>query len=501
MFVSEQSRDIAVNSVDLSIPKIANLSRTVCIVAVLCVAGIVALHGQTLTTLATFPTYNTTPYGLVQGTDGNFYGTTAHGGLFSQGSVFVVTPSGVLTTLYSFCAQQTTTCPDGYWASPNLILGTDGNFYGTTQFGGTGVNCNPNIVAGCGTAFRITPTGSLTTLHSFTGNEGTSPLGLIQGIDGNFYGVTSQGGANNVGTIFRMIPTGALQTLYQFCSQSNCTDGGGPSGPLVEAGDGSIYGTTGGGGDPNNPSGVFFKITLTGQFTTLVTVGHSPSGTIALGDDGNFYGTGSRFQEVFEVTPAGSLAFLSHGACCFPYAGLIQGSDRNFYGTAYVGGSNNDGLPCQNLGCGMIFNVTPQGVLTPIYNFCSQSNCSDGYFPLAGVMQGTNGLFYGTTVVNDGTNGGGTVYSLNIGLGPFVRTVQTIGWVGENVIILGNNLLGSRSVKFNGTPAQFIVLSDTEIIATVPNGATTGLVQVVTPSGTLNSNPIFRVLPLLRHPY
>jgi uncharacterized repeat protein (TIGR03803 family) len=113
-------------------------------------------------------------------------------------------------------------------------------------------------------------------------------------------------------------------------------------------------------------------------------------------------------------------------------------------------------------------------------------------------VQATNGNFYGTTSAG-GANNDGTVFSLSVGLGPFVETLPTSGMVGTAVIILGNNLTGATSVTFNGTPAKFtVVSSSTEIKTTVPSGATTGKVKVTTASGTLTSNQTFRVTPQIK---
>ena len=134
-----------------------------------------------LTTLSSLPSATGRyPYaGLVQGTDGNFYGTTSKGGANNHGSVFKITPTGALTTLYSFSGS------DGAYPYANLVQGTDGNFYGTTYQGGTG--------GGYGTVFRITPAGTLTTQYTFRIVDGANPMaGLVQGTDGNFYGTTSR---------------------------------------------------------------------------------------------------------------------------------------------------------------------------------------------------------------------------------------------------------------------------------------------------------------------
>jgi uncharacterized repeat protein (TIGR03803 family) len=159
-----------------------------------------------------------------------------------------------------------------------------------------------------------------------------------------------------------------------------------------------------------------------------------------------------------------------------------------------MGGHSNLCNPRERDGCGTIFKITLSGALTTLHSFCSQNECTDGSSPEGGLIQGTNGDFYGTTS-SDGADGGGTVFSLSVGLGPFVKTQTTSGQVGAGVNILGTDLTGATSVTFNGTAATFTVVSQSLITTTVPTGATTGTAKVVTPSGTLSSNVPFRVLP------
>jgi uncharacterized repeat protein (TIGR03803 family) len=459
------------------------------------------------------------PYaGLVQGTDGNLFGTTFGGGCGEKGegegcgTVFKITPGGRLTTLYEFCTQDGDECTDGVNPYAGLVQGTDGKFYGTTAYGGTGYG------NGDGTVISITAGGKLTTLYSFCsqgGNgctDGAEPeAGLVQGADGYFYGTTLRGGANvNIdldGTVFKVTPDGNLTTIYSFCSQGGdeCTDGYYPTAGLVQGNDGKFYGTTSRGGAKN--AGTVFSITPGGMLTTIhsfctqndCTDGKYPQAALVQGADGSFYGTDD--NTVFKITPSGNLTTLyqfcppdSNKAPCpegeLPVAGLVPGADGNFYGTTEYGGVIAGHC---SLGCGTIFQVTPKGELTTVYDFCSQTDCADGELPMAGLVQGTNGTFYGTA--EGGANGYGTVFSLSMGLGPFVATEPTYGKVGTPAKILGTDLTGATSVTFNGTAATFTVKSKSEITSTVPTGATTGTVQVVTPGGTLSSNAPFRVIP------
>jgi uncharacterized repeat protein (TIGR03803 family) len=163
---------------------------------------------------------------------------------------------------------------------------------------------------------------------------------------------------------------------------------------------------------------------------------------------------------------------------------FVQATDGNLYGTTHGGGVSA-------LNHGTIFRITPNGTLTTLYGFCSQSGCIDGAYPIA-LIQATDGNLYGTTE-SDWPNDYGTVFTLYVGLGPFVETLPTSGKVGAAVKILGTNLTGATGVTFNSAAAVFTVVSPSLITTTVPAGATTGKVQVVTPSGTLSSNVPFRV--------
>jgi len=184
--------------------------------------------------------------GLTLGMDGDIYGTTASGGSNSKGVVFKLTPSGRVITLYNFCSQPG--CSDGSLPLASLTLGIDGSLYGTTSGGGT---ASSYCSTGCGTVFKITSDGAFTTLHSFDCVDGDNPgAALVQATDGYLYGTTSFGGssgcneANNAGTVFRITPKGVFKTLYSFCARFYCLDGANPDGTLIQALDGTLYGTT-----------------------------------------------------------------------------------------------------------------------------------------------------------------------------------------------------------------------------------------------------------------
>jgi uncharacterized repeat protein (TIGR03803 family) len=473
-------------------------------------ATAVALPAQTFKTLRSFDDTDgwSLRAGLVQGVNGNLYGTTYYGGADNYGTVFEISPSGTLTTLRTFDST------DGGYPSAGLVQATNGNLYGTTYGGGAHAH---------GTVFEITPSGTPTTLHSFAGypSDGALPYAeLVQGTNGNFYGTTESGGAHNYGTVFEITPAGKLMMLYSFCSKTNCTDGYAPYASLVQGTDGDFYGTTLYGG--TDGYGTVFEISLSGTLKTLYSFhrtddGASPYAGLVQATSGDFYGTtelggtGSACTggcgTVFKISPSGTLTTLysfDHGEGAvidgaFPYAGLVQGTDGDLYGTTPNGGVKGLSEYCEHQGCGTVFKITPGGTLTTLYRFCLEGDCPDGSSPLAALIQDTDGSFYGTTETGGTSSacagGCGTVFSLSVGLGPFVETLPASGAVGAAVKILGTDLTGATKVTFNGKAATFKVASSSEITATVPADATTGTVKVIDPSSTLSSNVPFRVTP------
>jgi uncharacterized repeat protein (TIGR03803 family) len=468
--------------------------KKVCGVFAICVAASLTLSGSSAAqTFRLRHAFNGTdganPYaGLIQGTDGNLYGTTIDGGVNGGGNVFKLTPGGKLISLYDFCSQPN--CADGQYPVTTLIEGADGNFYGTTQSGGPDND---------GTVFKITPTGALTTLHSFNGNDGAAPYGsLMLANNGDFYGSADVGGPNGAGTIFTITPGGALTTLYNFCSRGRCTDGQYPAGQLIQGSDGNLYGVTHAGGSYANCNvdgcGTIFKMTLNGKLTTLhtfdATNGEYPYGGLIDDGQGLFYGTtasGGVANDgiIFTVTVSGDFSTLysfSGPDGAEPY-GMLLGSDGNFYGTTLYG--YGDG-PYPR---GSVFEITPAGTLTNLHTFDGRH----GKNPYSGLVQHTNGTFYGTAYFG-GHDGNGIIFTVSTGLAPFVETQPASGNVGVAVTILGTNLRGATGVSFNGTAAAFSVVSNSEILTNVPAGAKTGTVTVTTPkNGTLKSNVVFRV--------
>jgi uncharacterized repeat protein (TIGR03803 family) len=467
--------------------------KSSCAVFLLWVAAAIASPAQTFTVLHSFDgTHGGSPSGaLVQGTDGNFYGPASIGGptgICSSGcgTLFKITPGGALTTIHDFNGRG------GFYPIGALVQTPGGSFYGATAGGGNnGVKCYIFKQSGCGTLFELTSGGSFTSLHSFDNSDGNEPMGLALGNNGNFYGVANSGGTDNNGTVFETTPGGTFTLLFNFALTAAYPWG------LTAATNGNFYGTAEYGGTESE--GQVFEVTPSGTVTTLYsfcaggdcTEGAYPLTGLIQGTDGDLYGTtylggtsgnGAIYQLTLSGTATSLYSFPSQDFAQIP---LAQGTDGNFYGVTLQGGANDDGV---------IFEITPDGTLTSLYSFCPLSGCPDGAYPSSPLIQGTDGLFYGSTIAG-GAIGYGTVFSLDVGLGPFVETLPALGRTGAPVKILGTDLTGATSVSFNGTPATFTVASPSLIRTNVPTGATTGQVQVTTPSGTLNSNVVFRVAP------
>jgi uncharacterized repeat protein (TIGR03803 family) len=474
----------------------------------LCATAVPNLPAQTFTTLYSFCAQSGCPDGeypdgaLLQAADGNLYGTTYNGGNVLGGTIYKITTSGALTTLHDFCTPSGV-CPQNIGPETPLIQSSNGRFFGTT-FGEAERAGFPGAI------FEIAG-GRVKTLHHFCSQrgcrDGENPAGVIQGERGELYGTTEFGGkcgySAGCGTVFKITPEGMLTTLYDFCENggTECADGQYPVAGLVQGANGDFYGTTYFGGNLSN--GTVFKMTPNGTLTTLHTfctqVGCPDGDIVVVGltlANGDLYGVtqggGSECFDlngcgtIFKVTPVGVFTTLytfcqAEGTCtdgATPVPQLVEGSDGNLYGATAQGGP---------LGVGTIFRVTPSGALTTLYGAGATT-----------LMQDTNGDFYGTTSMGGAycpPSGCGTIFRLSVGLGPFVKTRPASGTVGSAIKILGTNLTGATAVTFNGTPvASFAVNSSGSAISTtVPDGATTGKVQVVTPNGTLSSDLVFRV--------
>ncbi|MGA7414266.1 MAG: choice-of-anchor tandem repeat GloVer-containing protein [Bryobacteraceae bacterium] len=297
---------------------------------------------------------------LFQAANGDLYGMTYYAGdnTFCPnqcGVIFKMTLSGTLLTLYSFCPDgKGILCTDGEQPyGVGLIQAPDKHFYGTTTYGGSIKAIDWRIDYGCGTVFQITPSGTLTTLHTFCADGSLPMTGLTRAFNGDFYGTTTSGGTGcagngGCGTVFKITASGTLTTLYSFCTQTGCPDGKGPNTALIQADNGDIYGTTPSGGATGG--GTIFQITKAGTLTTLY-----------------------------------SFCALTGCADGKNSTGLIQGSDGNLYGTTSAGGAYGEGT---------VFEFT-DGMLTTFYSFCATSGCPDGASPNA-LVQHTNGAFYGT---------------------------------------------------------------------------------------------------------
>ncbi len=374
---------------------------------------------QTLTTIATFNGVNgAQPTALIQASDGNYYGTTEDGGS-GYGTIFQLTAAGTLTTMYTFSpATGNAQLPGPDGAAPfALTQGADGNFYGTTSLGGTN-----DLPYGGGTIFKITPTGVLTTLYSFTMSDGNSPRGsLLHASDGNFYGITTEGGSGLLGTLFQITPSGMLTVLHNFSFLD-----GSPMGGLVEGADGNLYGCSG---------KMVYKLTLAGVFTSFYSFsGSGPIGPLIIGTDGNFYGTTS--ETIFQLTPGGILKTIyefSSSQGWEPFA-LLQASDGNFYGLL------------QNIGPGTIFRVTPAGVMTTMQKF----NGLDGSYMGPGeLMQGSDGNLHGGTL-DGGSDNDGVLFTLTLSSEVQPPSVVT----GSASMVTNHTAMLSASISPNGGDTQ-----------------------------------------------
>ena len=453
---------------------------------VLFVAAAIHASGQTPSLLYSFDPVNNGIFGpfppslMTQGPDGNLYGTTDSGGANSRGGIFVVTPSGSETQIHDF------TSPDGAHCNLGLTLGNDGSFYGACFDGGTNNE---------GELYKVTAGGVLTPLYSFTdlAGDGAEPNAPpIQAADGNFYGTTVAGGAHGDGTIYKMTPSGSVTIIHSFLYPP---EGGSPGSALVQGSDGNFYGTT-------EEGGGVFQVTTAGKLTVIhalsVSEGELPLGALIQGSDGNFYGTSSLGGSagdgtIFKVSSAEKFTVLHNFDPTVdgqgdPWAGLLQTSGGNYYGVSF-----RSGKPAQNQ-YGGIYTLTSKGVYSSLYLF----DGTVGANPASAIIQHTNGLLYGNAQ-NEGGFNVGTIYSLDIGAMPFCKPIVPSGKIGTVVGILGQNFSSSSVVKFGGVTATAVsVIGPDFLTATVPTGALTGTITVTTGEVKLTSPQTFKVLPTVK---
>ena len=417
--------------------------------------------------------------GLIQAPDGNFYGTTNDGGTTSNyGIVFRMTPAGQMTTLVTLNSGSS---PIGADSAAALVVGTDGSLYGVTQNGGTSFN---------GAIFKVTTSGTFTPLVSFTGTTGSylgsSPrAALTQASDGNFYGTTAAGGAGGFGTVFKMTPAGVLTTLIQFTGTTGTYPGATPIGALAQGADGALYGTTSAGGANN--LGTAFKITTSATFTSLAAftgttgtvLGSSPKGALVQLANGNFYGTTQsggtgNFGTVFQMTPAGVLTTLVNlsGITGSTLGATPQGSLILGDDGALYGTNNSGGLNNN----GTVFKVTPSGLFTTLVNFTAA--------PAFGrLIQGANGTLYGATFGGGGAAGYGTLFSAPINGAPtrlttLVPVSGTTAWNARAGLLLGGD------GNYYGTSAAGGALNNGSVFSLTPSGTFSTLISFTGSSGS-----------------
>ena len=427
---------------------------------------------------------------LAQGQDGNLYGLTIDGGNSGEGTVFSVVLPGKEVGLASF-ADST----GGVHCNTGLTVGTDGSFFGTCPGGQSPYNF--------GTIFNADSTGKLSTLYAFSGSDGQNPeVGRpILGADGNYYGVTELGGAYNGGTAFVMTPDGHLSTLYNFGGVTG--DPVSPSGSFIQGSDGNFYNTSLSGGKLGG--GTVFRMTATGQVAVLhdfpsksTTDGTTPMGGVVQAHRGTLYGVtfsggSENLGTVYAVKSSGKEIILhsfssSTDLASSPCDPLTIAIDGNLYGVA---ASSVNGT----YGNSIAFEVTPTGAFTVLHQF---DPAGDGTKASSPLLLDTNGVFYGVAEAG-GTGGEGTLYSLNMGLHPFVNLSPAMGPVGATIGIYGQGFSAKTKVLFAGTPASFTPKGANYGLAVVPAGASSGYVRVRTPGLAMRSLQIFTVTSGARH--
>jgi uncharacterized repeat protein (TIGR03803 family) len=435
--------------------------------------------------------------GISMGTDGNFYGTTYQGGTHSRGVAFKITPSGTYTELYDFADSG-----DGAYPKVPPVMAPDGNLYGVTGNGTIAV------------LYKLTTTGTFTVLITLAA-QSYNPL--IVGTDGNLYGATLYGGTFNAGTVFQYaIATKKLKTIYNFQTEAS------PYGPLMQGTDGALYGTTSSGGTGSGgalfrvtTAGVY-KVLV--NFVSSGANGSRPFSGVVQGSDKNLYGVTSTggsngLGVLFKVSTTGTgYAVLFNFATATgdtPYSTPLLHTNGTIYGLAFHGGAHSA------YGTAYSFTNNLKPFVEPVVLKSARTNSSvellgQGFNTATAVKFGTGtGTLtivsdtYATAKILTGATtgqitvdepGGNLLSPLNFKITPSVKTFSpTSGAVGTTVTITGTSLTQATAVKFGTVAATFTVNSDTQITTTVPTGAVTAKISVTTPGGTATSTTSFTV--------
>jgi len=418
--MSEKRYFRAAQSLSKHSPSIVFMS--VPILLVVWLASVCAAQVQTqtspVTVLYNFPISSVQPMSLIKARDGRFYGTCLSDGDLNLGTVFRLHNDGSWPVLYEFPKYPAPNEGDGPQGA--LVEGSDGNFYGTTIAGGSNLMGTIYRITPDGVFTSLYSFGSV----AF---DGAYPwAGLIQGPDGNFYGTTKGGGRNNVGTVFRMTPEGTVTILHHFALNQVPTGGARPQTNFIQGRDGLFYSVTGYNQDSNGDYGTVFRISKKGHFEVVYRFGPSPGGygpvaPLVQASDGNFYGTtyfGGRGTNaagtVFRMTPSRKVAFLHtfHSTTKggppvwgnFPFNGLLEGKDGFFYST--IMGCGRDQLDCA-------YRISQSGKFLVLHIFSDQEGMGTN-----GFVQGEDGLLYGDAqgggILNGGIRAYGTAFSFKL---------------------------------------------------------------------------------------
>jgi uncharacterized repeat protein (TIGR03803 family) len=450
--------------------------------------------------------------GASLGTDGNFYSTNYDGGASGCGQVFKVTPGGVVTFLHDFSGV------DGSFPLSAPVEAPNGVFYGASFSDAEGPCYNLGVI------YSVTSTGTFNALHTFTGPDGSNPEAqLAVGSDGNLYGGTQYGGTNNDGVLFRITPGGTYTVLHNLAG----TDGNEILRGLVLASDGNLYGVTYSGGTGGN--GVIFRLTNSGVYTVIYNISSPYSGgntKLVQATDGKLYGIlgeGNASQPgwIYSVTTTGTFTIL-HEFCqqtnCTdginPGTPLVQSTDGKFYSFTSNGG---DPSGCSGQGCGVFYSLDMG--LAPFAGLVSTSGKEGSKIGILGQgFSSSSVVKFGGTQATTVTRSGTTFLTATVPSAALTGSVTVTtgattltssrtfdvtptttsfsppsGPVGTLVTINGTGLTQTTKVTFNGKSASFTVVSDIEVTATVPTGATTGKIKVTTNGGSATSTTSFTV--------